>query len=160
MTKRSRVGVVVLVLVMAAAGAACSDDDDGGGPGDRLTAEQFTAQATQICTGLQDDVQGTFAELSPESDPADYQGVIAELVPLVDGAIEDLDGLRPPAEVEGRFDEALAAMRAGNQAVRDAGATPEGSAAIFASEEDPYDSANAIFDELGLEECGSGGAGG
>lgn len=145
---------VVLVLWAGAALGACGGDDDGGG---RLSAEAFATRATETCTELQDDVEATFADLPPDGDPALYQGAIAELVPLVDGAADDLDDLQPPADVEGRFDEALAAMRAGNDKVREAGKTPAASAAIFASDRDPYDDANAIFDELGLTECGSGG---
>lgn len=144
---------VALVLWLGAVLGACGGDDGGG----RLSAEAFAARANETCTELQDEVEATFADLPPDGEPALYQGVIKKLVPLVDGGADDLDELQPPADIEARFDEALAAMRAGNDKVREASQSPEAAAAIFATDRDPYDDANAIFDELGLTECGSGG---
>lgn len=155
MTPRRVLGATVAAVALVL--SACSSNGDGSGSdGSRLSAEEFRVKANDTCTELQDDVVGAFADLPPDGDPTLYQGAIAKLVPLVDGAIASLSALKPPAELQARYDEALEAMRAGHEKVRTAGQSPEASATIFAGNTDPYDDANVIFDELGLRQCGSG----
>jgi len=143
------------VAAVAAVGlGACGD-----GGGERLTAEELRTRANAICADLQEDVQGAFADLQPDDEPTAYQGAIAKLLVVVDDAAERLADLEPPAELEARYDEALAAFAQGEEAVREAGRTPEASATVFAGETDPFDEANAAFDGLGLTTCGTGSTG-
>lgn len=143
-----------MVMMVAMGTAACG----GGDGGDRLTAGELRTRANAVCTELQDDAQAAFADLLPDDEPTAYQGAIKKLVRVVDQAIERLDDLNPPKNQETRYDEALSAYRAAQDKVREAGETPEASAVVFAGAKDPYDDANAIFNELGLTSCGGGSA--
>ena len=145
---------MVLAVTLPLSLGACSDDD-----GDRLTAEELRTEATGICAELAEDAGAAFADLQPDDEPTAYQGAIEKLLPVVDGAIEDLDGLEPPADLEARYEEGLAALRSGRAAVAEAGKTPEGSASVFAGRTGPFDEANAVFSELGIS-CGGGGQSG
>lgn len=147
--------LTVVLFTLGLAGVAC-----GGGDDDPLTQAELVREANIVCQDADSDVESAFAELpqTGEPSPEDIQAVIIKLLPLVEGVSDDLADLEPPADVKDRYDEAIGKLREGNTKVRDAGKSPEAASTIFASEDDPYDDANKIFDDLGMTDCGGGDA--
>ncbi len=132
--------------------AACSDGS--------LTHEELVSQANEICartTAEEEQITGPSGEPTEET-IAQYADVIGRTADLVEGAVDDLDGLTPPDEDDeayARLVEAWGAVaesaRAAQQAAADgdfeaAGAALEG--VVSASHD-----ADAAAEELGLQEC-------
>lgn len=144
---------VVVPLILGLAGVAC-----GGGDEVPLTQAELVREANIVCQDADSDVELAFGELpqTGEPSPEDIQAVITKLLPLVEGVSDDLAELEPPADLKDRYEAAIAKLREGNNKVREAGKSPEAASTIFASEDDPYDDANKIFDDLGMKDCGGG----
>ncbi len=92
--------MVTASLVLAAVlVAACGGGGDDGG--ERLSKADFIAQADTICHEAIADVQAIPEPASEE----EAQAAFAELKGILDGMLDDLRGLQPPAADEDTLEE-------------------------------------------------------
>ncbi len=152
------VGAVTALLV-----AACSSD--GGG---ELSQEEFLAQANEICTVGNEEVEQLFdeafdASFPPTGDePTDEdveqfieeegQELIDSLVSNVRGQIADIRDLSGPSDLEDDLDPVL------DEASEVLDGVAEGDPVeFFLTEDDPFAEVNPQLDALGLTTCGEDG---
>ncbi len=136
------------VLLLAAAGCG------GGGGGERLSREDYVAQADAICK-----------EVEQKADELAAPGSIQEIPPYVDGALpifdeglERLEALRPPEDLRDKVDDWLAAGDRTRELLADLkAAAEEGDAAkvreIGARGDMLDEETDRLARELGLVEC-------
>lgn len=149
--RASSVAVALMVVAVASA-AACG----GGGGGDRLTQEEYIAQADAICKDASDRIDA-LAEPQTKEETIEY---LQEGRAIGEDQLASLRELSPPESIEARVEEAygliedqLALTEDLEQAVED-----EDVARIdeLVAEGEAIDQqANAIAQEIGLQECGS-----
>jgi hypothetical protein len=91
-----------LVFAMAAL-AGCGGDD---GADESPATEEFVAEVDEICTAAQDELQRAGAEIgTPRSEGAAARALVREAGPVLDGLVEDLSAVEPPAELEQGYGE-------------------------------------------------------
>jgi hypothetical protein len=134
----------VLVAVLAAALLACGGDDD-----QRLSQEEFVAQAEAICAASDDRMTELFADMPSDRVPTEEEldAAVDRLVPELLRVFDDLESLVPPEELEDDVDE-LVAM--GRRAVAE---LDEGGGMVLLTGQDPFEDANRKAGELGLDRC-------
>jgi hypothetical protein len=154
MTMRAR-AMALAALAAVALAAGCGGGGDGGEGGDRLTTEEFLQQADAIC-----------AEANQQLDALGEPQSVEELATMAPQALsiseQTLDSLRelsPPEELEAQFDRALELLGQQNalaqELVTAAEAGDQAQLESIVAQAEPLDTeADAIADELGLEECG------
>jgi hypothetical protein len=148
------------LLAAAALGvaAACGGNGDSGGDAEaeRLTKEEYIAQAAAVCQEAED----RFDELGDAQTIEEAAALGEEAVTIGEEQLEQLRALRPPAEDEATIEEAydlleqqLAVARDLVEALRanDQAAAQE----LIAEGERLNEEADAIAAEYGLEVCGS-----
>ena len=89
---RAALAVVPAVLVLA----AC-----GGGGGGRLSAGEYRSKADAICADANQKVKG----LGNPSTPAELRSLLKKARPTFKNAIDKLEALQPPKELESKVDE-------------------------------------------------------
>jgi len=142
--------LIAAVLVLAAALAAGC----GGGDDSALSESEFREQANAICEETLREAEAIEAPASPEGIP-DY---FDRVVPLVEGGLERLRALRPPADLQEDYDwmlnETEKVLASGNDLAE---AAQEGDAAKLQEAYAAGDAANRAADrlatELRLDEC-------
>ena len=141
-----RLTAVVLTASLALLGAACGDDEE------RLTAEEFEAQANEICRQGSEDIdrlfEEQFGELEEEPPAEEAEAFIDdEIAPRIQQQIDDLRDLNPPEDIEDEVEELLDEAE---QALDEIG---DLSAEELFSGEDPFEDVNRRSSELGLTAC-------
>jgi hypothetical protein len=96
MSFRSAV-VIGITATMAVAIAACGDDGDG--------AEDFIAEADQICTDAERETVGAIAEHGPIQSASDEAELLTDVVPIGEQTLESLRGLEAPDDVSSQFED-------------------------------------------------------
>ncbi len=146
----------IATLGVAAVIAGC-----GGGSGS-LSAAEFRTQADAICA----DYNAKSDALTDPSSPAEYLPSLKAIVPLQNAQLAKLKELKPPSELSGTFDEAMALLDK-QKGVLDSAVTRledgEDPAAVLDSiateAGDLGDQADVKAKDLGLKVCGTDGAG-
>ena len=159
---RSRVLSVVAVGCLAAmagcggggsstsSGASGASGVSGATP---LSQDEFVSQADAVCKDVNDQV----AALPKPSSTADLASVTQQIIDLTDQNLPKLEAITPPENLQAKFDQYVAAIKAQESTASDlAAAAKAGDTAklqqlagkLKASSPDP------IAKDLGLTECG------
>ena len=143
MRRLPQVGFVALAL----AGAACGDDEN------RLSAEDFRAQANEICADFNRADDDAAEEFFGNEEPS-TEDVVAffedSALPRARQLLDDLDELGPPESLEDEVDELLAAAREALAEVEQG--IEEDPERLFEGD-DPFADVDARAIELGLDSC-------
>jgi hypothetical protein len=143
---KSKYLCVLAVVPIALLGFGCGGDD-------APTQEEYVAQADEICKeadeALNVVIEDTFGTRQPNQ-----QEIISftgdEVIPNIEGQIEDLRALTPPEGDEETVNAIYDSLKAGIAAVAD---DPAGSIQEAPPE---IEEAGRLAREYGMEECGSG----
>jgi hypothetical protein len=133
-----------------------------GGGSSSLTADEFRSQADAICA----DYNTQSDALADPTSAAEYLPALKKILPLQTAELTKLKALKPPSDLKGAFDEALALLDKQSAALTTATTRIEGG-------EDPEtvitdigaqagaigDQADAKAKQLGLKVCGTNGSG-
>ena len=153
-----RLLAALLAAAALVAAAACGGNGDSGGEAEaeRLTKEEYIAQADAVCQEAED----RFDELGDAQTIEEAAALGDEAVTIGEEQLEQLRALRPPVEDEATIQEAydlleqqLAVARDLVEALReeDQAAAQE----LIAEGERLNEEADAIAAEYGLQVCGS-----
>jgi len=144
----------VLFLTASSLAALALAGCGGGGAGDTLTKAEFVAQANVICK----DYDARITALGEPSTIEDLVGLAEKAKPLAEEAVASLRALKPPAELQGSYDEYLATGGANIEFLAKLGeAASSGDAAaiqkVGTEAQANADKAHGIAGKLGLTEC-------
>ncbi len=150
---RSRAVTLAAIAAAAVAVAGCSG---GGGGDDRLSKDEFIAQADAICKEANE-------KLDALGEPASFEEVASlagDAIAIQEDAIAQLRALEPPAEDEATLNEAYALLdrqvEVGRQIQEAAAAGDAAKIEELVAEIEPIDEeADQIAADYGLEECGN-----
>jgi hypothetical protein len=141
---RTRAAALVLMLPLA----AC-----GGG----LSKSELVKEGDAICARVN-------REVAKEPDPksaADLERLAKRTVEISEPAIEDMEALEPPEELQADFDRFVASLKRQRDLTRRIGdAAGEGDTAelqrIGADAQKAQDEYRKVADRIGFKECGGG----
>jgi hypothetical protein len=141
--------------ILAVVGAGASLAGCGGG-GDRLTMEELSARADEVCARFEKSLDAleepqSMGEIGPYAEQAR---------PIVEDAVAELRKLEPPDDVAATWDRWMALNDQSIDALSDlAHAAAAGDAArvreVAAEAAAADDRADALAGELGLQDCGN-----
>jgi hypothetical protein len=126
----------------------------GGGGGPALTKEQYAAKADAICGKYNKQVNA----LGNPKNLQDLATVADKTLPILGGAIDELDSLKPPASEKAKADQWLTQVRNLKddlQEIRDkakAGDT-RGIQSVLPKAQDHNSKSNSLAAELGMSVC-------
>ena len=161
--------VFALAVALAATAAGCGGGGGGGG-GERLTKSEFVSKADGICDKANKKVPQPPSELRNGFDPATKKGTdaqykkfgdyVGKIVKIFRGEVDELQGIKPPTNLQDTYDKALATL---GEAVNELG---EASDAAKSGDRDEVkdklaesdkhgNEANKLAKQLGLTVCGS-----
>ncbi|MCC6224409.1 MAG: hypothetical protein IT201_13085 [Thermoleophilia bacterium] len=149
-TRRAAAAVAALALAGVAAGCG------GGGGGDRLSKEEFIAQADAICKQANADIDALGEPTSLE----EIVTLAASAIKIQEESLAELRALKPPEEDEATLNEAYdlveQQVEVGKkvQAAAEAG-DMETIEALIAENEPLDEQADQIALDYGLTECGN-----
>ena len=153
--RRPLAGIATLGVVALIAGC-------GGGGSDTLSAEEFRTQADAICQ----DYNTQAAAIGDPESPSEFSAKLKEIVPLQAAQLAKLEALKPPSELEGTFNEALALLTKQQATLTSAQERIDGGEDPTAVITDISAEASATGDEadqkakdLGLPVCGTDSTG-
>lgn len=172
--RRRAITGLAIVSTAAFIGGCSGGDDDNGDSGDTgatptemvETTEEATAldedelidMANEICADVGDELDELGDPAS--DDPDDLVEFIDAGLELQEGGIEELEALAPPEEIADDYEEAVGLLDDQRSAIEDArdridgGEDPE---EVFADVNDEVEGlegdADAILEDLGLDEC-------
>lgn len=141
-------GAAALALAVAACG--------GGGGGDRLTLDEYLAQADAICK----EFDGKFGDLGEPESAADAGKLVRDGKVLAEEQLAKLRELRPPEDIEAKVDEAYNALDDQIALFDDFADAVEAEDSAKVEEitgklDDLNETADGVAKEIGLETCGS-----
>jgi hypothetical protein len=162
--------IAVLALALAAAliAAGCGGDDETtttaaapttttsgatgatGATGEALTKDEFLKQGNAICAAGNKEINAAFNSLGsgqPSQQEAE-QTVTDTVVPSIQGQIDDISALTPPAGDEEEVSAILDAAQSALDQVK------EDPSALTQQGSDPFKEANQLASEYGLTKCG------
>jgi hypothetical protein len=141
-----RLSVALYALSAGALLAGCTDSS-----APTLTAAQLIEQGNAICAAGNERMEAAWQAESPDEMPsgAAAESVYDTVVVEVQGMVDGLRALQPPAELEADYTAMLAEADTAMTTLREAGAEN-----FFAMEEDPFAKANEIAIRIGLNVCG------
>ena len=142
---------VVLLFALATLFAGCGDDEESGDSGDggsAPTKAEFVKEGNAICEKGNAELDAATANFGPQTPPAEVDAFVTDtLVPNVQGQIDDLRELTPPAGDENTVDEMLDTAQDNLDTVEDDPASIRSG--------DPFAEANQLLRDYGLTVCGS-----
>lgn len=124
--------------------AACDGDDDA------LTKEDWIRAANAICGDANEAFNALFEEGFPTT-PERSQEFVADVVPIVEDEVNELQELEAPEDDADTIDDALARGEAAVDDLREASESPDAAGAIFQEE----GGENLVAFEDGLVEFGA-----
>ena len=144
---------LVVVLVVAILLAACGSDE-------RLSEEEFLAQANEICRVGTEELIETFESFFPaDAEPTEEefqqifdengQTIFDDFVTNTRGQIDDIRDLNGPSDLEGQLDPVLDEA----SDILDNEVSAGGPEELFFSEGDPFAAINPRLEALGLTAC-------
>lgn len=141
------VTAIATVSALLLLGAGCGDDED------RLSTEEFLEQGNAICEEGNEALDAAAEAIFGDEEP-DVEAARAffedDVIPNVQGQIDDLRDLNPPEDLEDAVDELL---DDGEAALDTLAATVEADPESIFSGEDPFADVNAQAEEIGLTAC-------
>ncbi len=144
---KTSVVLAALISVMTTI-AACSSDEE------RLSTEEFLKQGNAICAAGQAVIdEGSTEMFASGEEPTPEQMTTFSndiLEPAVQGQIDGLNELSPPADLEDDVDQMLSAAQTALDKIND------DPVAAFTGEEDPFANVNAQAASIGLTACSDG----
>jgi hypothetical protein len=145
---------VALALLACSAAAVAGCSGGGGEPEERLTAEQWIAEADRICA----EYEGRLDELPQPDDLEGLAAMAAAAEPIAEEGLDALRGLEPPDELEEEADEWLARTAENVRAIGDLREAAEAGDATRVQELasaglDNEAAADRLAGALGLDEC-------
>ncbi len=148
---RRRLGLTVTLAVLLAAAAGCGGD----GGGDRLTKEEYIAQADAICKATEDELDA----LAEPATKEEFASFLEEGLGLSEAQLEDLRALSPPEADEATLEEAYSLVEQQLDVIRDmvdaVKADDEAAVQELITQGDALnDRADQIAADYGLKECG------
>ncbi len=147
-SRRSRLAAgTILVTAVLAGSSGCGGDD-------RLSAKEYRAQATSICT----EYERKFNALRRPQSPGELASYLETATTAADSFIDEFDALRPPENVEGWHELMVAESELARDAFRDASqAAEEGNSAAVQAElqraQEAGDRYDAAAKRVGLAAC-------
>ncbi len=149
-TRRAAAAVAALALAGVAAGCG------GGGGGDRLSKEEYIAQADAICKQANEEIDAL-------GEPATLEEIVtlaASAIEIQEESLAELRALKPPEEDEATLNEAYdlveQQVEVGKQVKAAAEAGDMETIQTLIAENDPLDEqADQIALDYGLTECGN-----
>jgi hypothetical protein len=144
------IAVTAVVLVLGACGGSEA----------RLSKEEFAKRGSAICLaankGFVDAFAKAFPEGSPEPDAATARKYFKEsFLPVLRKVVDDLDALKPPADLQAKVDTLLAHIRTVTANLEKQADTDPLS--IFSYENDPFAELTKDVEAAGLQSCSAGG---
>jgi len=142
---RARAAAALLPLVVAGCG------------GDSLSKGELVAKGDAICSRVNKQIA---KEPEPKS-AADLERLAKRTVEISGPAIEDMEALEPPSELEGDFDRFVASLKRQRDLTREIGAAAgAGDTAkvqrIGADAEKAHAQYARLTEKLGFKQCGGG----
>lgn len=141
----------LVLAVCAAAVTGCG----GGGGGERLSRAEFVAQADAICRKY----EARLDALGQPTNVAELRSFADKALPIARDGRDELDDLKPPEELEERYDawleqgdEAIGIVERLRDAAQEGDQAEIGRIAVDAQRTDAE--ANRLGRELGFEQCG------
>jgi hypothetical protein len=139
--------ICALLAVAMLALAGCGGDDEGSGSGEPLTKAEFLEQGNAVCAEGNEAIEAAGADLNQNSPPEEIEAFASEtLVPEIQGQIDGLRDLSPPEGDEDQVEAIIDAAQEANDQL-------EEDPSLVTSNEDPFNEANDLASEYGLEEC-------
>ena len=144
---------IAIALAVALAAAGCGAGDGGG---DRLTKEEYIAQADAICKQANEEIDAL-------GEPATLEEIVtlaASAIEIQEESLAELRALKPPEEDEATLNEAYdlveQQVEVGKQVKAAAEAGDMETIQTLIAENDPLDEqADQIALDYGLTECGN-----
>lgn len=141
--------------LLALVAAGCGGSGSGGGGGERLTLDEFVAQADAICK----EYDAKFDELGEPKSASDLADMVRSGKDIASDQLAALRELSPPADVEARIEEAYATLDEQVALFDDfadaAAAEDEAKVGEISGKLDELnEKADEIAKEVGLKECG------
>ena len=156
--KRNALWLLAAVLAIGLIAAGCGDDDDDGDEGgDAPTKEEFIAEADQICSDGDAEIEAAAEETFGQSDQpptaAEQEQFAAdEVIPNIQEQVDGIDELTPPEGDEDQVQAIVDAAREGLEAGKE-------DPSLFLGNEDPLAEASQLARDYGLTACGEGEGG-
>jgi hypothetical protein len=147
-----RATIAALFLLVLA--AACGGGDGGGG--DRLTREEYAAQANEICKDFDEKIK----DVEAPSSPGEVDEYADEAIPIFEDSLQRLKDLEPPEALErkvdewlGLGDEILDALKDLRDAAKDDDQTKVQQ--IFRETQEKDKRSDELAQQIGATECAS-----
>lgn len=156
---------ITSVLVCGLAASACGSDDP-----EPLAKPEFIAQANAICEATNEELAAVFEEIWAVADDVDlddpdnellmfsrWDAAMDEVVPIVDGQLDDIRALAPPAGDEELIETLLVDQGtavAEFAGLMEAAANGDESAMAALEADDPFAEINQRARAYGLTACG------
>lgn len=126
----------------------------GGGSGPALTKQQYAAKADSICGKYNNQVN----DLGSPTNLRDLATVADKTLPILAGAIDKLDALKPPASEKAKADQWLTQVRNLKddlQEIRDKAKASDapGIQSVLPKAQDHNSRSNSLAAELGMSVC-------
>lgn len=139
---------LAMVMLATAVVAGCQSGDTV------LTQAEYVEQGNAICTSMNESIMAAAMEQGGEGPPSGPEGeaLFQTIMTNSEGAMDDLDALAGPDDMNAEMDAILAEARTIKTAVEAEGAEP-----FFASADDPWEAINPRFEAMGLSACAEGG---
>jgi len=150
--KRHRFGIAIALAALLAV-AGCGGGGSGGG--DRLTKEEYIAQADAICKATEEKLDALAEPTSKE----EFASFLEEGLGLSEGQLDDLRALNPPEADEATLEEAYSLVEQQLDVIRQmvdaVKADDEAAVQELITQGDALnDQADQIAADYGLKECG------
>jgi hypothetical protein len=143
---------VALLFALAALIAGCGSDNSSSDSSSStaLTKSEFLKQGNAICAKGNKEINQAQGDLGPQSSQADIEAFVTDtIIPSIQGQVDDLRALTPPAGDEQTVDEILTAAEDGLAKAKQDPASLTGGG-------DPFAKANKLATDYGLTACGAG----
>ena len=144
------VGVVIASSVLGALASGCG--------GNKNPADAYVARATSLCKAEGKKLNSVKTPTSP----ADLRRYLADVRPIIEKSIGDLQRLHPPSTLRADHDQVIALTKTGARMIAawisklDGGADPSFVATRLEQLDSVVKSVNDVWTRLGVEECALG----
>lgn len=144
--QRVRVLAAAIGVAVAMGVAGCGDDEESSSTSEALPEAEFLTQGNEICAAGNAEIEEASADIQSQAEGEAFFTETA--IPIIQGQIDDIGELQPPAELESDVDELLTAAQS---ALDELEADP--AAGLGGGGPDPFAPVNEMALEIGLEEC-------
>lgn len=165
---RTALAVTAVALAVVAVGCDAADEERGAevgegaagfevGEGEPLTVDRLAAEVDLICRELDVQVEELFGTAEPPEEErlsdVEAQQLVGRLLPLVDNALDKLQALTPPPEIEQRYERFITEADAVRDAIADATNDPEEAGRLVGTADDPFAEPVRALEGIGVTAC-------